>query len=206
MAELSGTRAIEGGFAQPVFDAQGIFRALMDATARPGTVHAVPELAAPPAPLTPEGGAVALTLCDHDTPVWLDPALAADAAVAAWLGFQTGAPLTPTPAEAHFAFVSDPGGLIGLENFAQGAQAYPDRSTTLILQVATLDGGAPLTLRGPGIETAARLSPDPLPRHFVEQWAGNNARFPRGIDLVLVTRGALAALPRTTRIATGEDA
>ena len=36
---------------------------------------------------------MALTLCDHDTPVWLDPVLAASEAVAGWLRFHTGAPL-----------------------------------------------------------------------------------------------------------------
>ncbi|EKF20130.1 phosphonate C-P lyase system protein PhnH [Nitratireductor pacificus] len=197
--------AIEGGFKDPVFDAQTMFRAIMQAMAEPGTVHHGIALTKPPAPLTPEAAGVALTLCDQDTPVWLDPALQADEAVGAWLAFHTGAPIANTPADAHFALVADPENLIGLENFAQGSQEYPDRSATLVLQVASLTGGAELLLEGPGIQHQARLSPRPMPRHFARQWAQNRARFPRGIDIVLVSREGLAALPRTTRIADQED-
>ncbi len=196
--------AIEGGFRNPVFDAQGVFRALMQAMAEPGTITRNIDLTRPPAPLTPEAAAVALTSCDQDTPIWLDAALAAEEAVRAWLAFHTGAPLTSTPSEAHFAFCAEPESLIGLENFAQGSQEYPDRSATLVLQVKSLSGGAELLLEGPGIETQRTLAPHPMPRHFARQWAQNRARFPRGIDLVLVSREGMAALPRTTRIVNQE--
>lgn len=196
---------VEGGFSTPVLDAQGAFRALMDAMARPGTVRALDAAVRPPAPLLASAGAVALTLCDHDTPVWLDPALRETDAVAAWLGFHAGAALAHTPADAHFAFAADPAALIALDNFAQGTQDYPDRSTTLVLQLDTLEDGMPLLLEGPGIETAARIAPAPLPRHFVEQWRQNNARFPRGVDLILAAPGRVACLPRTTRIRSHED-
>lgn len=191
--------AIEGGFDNPVFDAQSAFHAVMQAMARPGTLHDARSLPRPPAPLSATAAAVALALCDHDTPVWLDAPLATRS-VMAWLGFHTGAPVVSSPADAHFAIVSDPAVLISLDNFAQGTQAYPDRSVTLILQLRTLAGTDMLRLQGPGIETTARIAPDPLPRHFVEQWAQNNARFPRGLDLVLAGPRAIAALPRTTRI------
>lgn len=196
--------AIEGGFQKPVFDAQTVFRAIMQAMAEPGTIHRGMALANPPAPLTPEAAAVALALCDQDTPVWLDSSLAAEDAVHAWLAFHTGAPLANTPADAHFVFSADPEHLIGLENFAQGSQEYPDRSATLVLQVSDLSGGEGLVLAGPGIESEARLAPHPMPRHFIRQWAQNHARFPRGVDLILVSREGLAALPRSTRITSHE--
>ncbi len=198
------TEAIEGGFANPVFDAQTMFRAVMDAMARPGTIQPCGELTAPPAPLSPVAAAVALSLCDADTPLWLDPALQASAAARHWLGFHTGTPLAHTPADAHFAIVSDPAELIALENFAQGSQEYPDRSTTLILQVPRLSGGETLHLEGPGIETSFAFAPVSLPRHFVEQWKQNRARFPRGVDVILAAPEGVACLPRTTRIKTME--
>jgi alpha-D-ribose 1-methylphosphonate 5-triphosphate synthase subunit PhnH len=191
---------ITGGFANPVFDAQAIFRAVMDAMARPGTVQPAKAETQPPQPLSATAAAVALTLCDHDTPLWLDPALRQTQAVASWLGFHTGAPLADTPADAHFALVVEPANLIALENFAQGTQEYPDRSTTLILQVANLSTGERLVLEGPGIDGSASFAPTPLPRHFVEQWKQNRARFPRGVDLVLAAPEGIACLPRTTHI------
>jgi alpha-D-ribose 1-methylphosphonate 5-triphosphate synthase subunit PhnH len=194
------SRSIEGGFADPVLAAQGVFRAVMDAMARPGTVHGLAAPARPPAPLSATAGAVALSLCDADTPVWLDPRLAASPDVVAWIGFHCGAPIARSPAEAHFALVSHPAELIALENFAQGSQEYPDRSATLVFQLESLESGRRLLLAGPGIDGEASLSPHPLPRHFVEQWKQNRARFPRGADLILAGPDAVACLPRTTRV------
>ncbi len=195
---------IFGGFARPVFEAQAVFRAVMDALARPGTVHTVAAPTQPPRPLSPMAAAVALTLCDSDTPVWLDPALQNAEAARSWLGFHTGAPPAHTPSEAHFALVTEPASLMSLENFAQGTQEYPDRSTTLILQVVGLATGDNLLLRGPGIEHTALIAPAPLPRHFVEQWKQNRARFPRGVDIILAAPEGIACLPRTTRIRLSE--
>lgn len=192
--------AIEGGFADQVLDAQSAFRAVMDAMARPGTVHPLRALPRPPQPLSPVAGAVALALCDHDTPVWLDPALTISDAPAAWFAFHTGAPLVKSPADAHFAFVSRPAEFIAFENFAQGTQEYPDRSATIVLQVESFDTSERLVLEGPGIRDRAIFAPVPMPRHFVEQWRQNRARFPRGVDLILAGPDAVTCLPRTTRI------
>ena len=197
-------QSIEGGFADPVFNAQTVVRAVMDAMARPGSVQPLPVLARPPAPLSATAGAVALALCDNDTPLWLDPALHASAAIGSWLGFHTGAPLANTPADAHFAFVATPAEMMALDGFSQGTQDYPDRSTTLILQVSDLTSGVPLLLEGPGIETSATIAPAQMPRHFVEQWKQNIKRFPRGVDIILTTADGIACLPRTTRIKTME--
>ncbi|MET3518994.1 phosphonate C-P lyase system protein PhnH [Mesorhizobium abyssinicae] len=198
------TQAIEGGFADPVFNAQTVFRAVMDAMARPGSIQPLPGLARPPAPLSVTSGAVALTLCDNDTPLWLEPALQAEAPVRSWLGFHTGAPLANMPADAHFAIIARPAEMMALDGFSQGTQEYPDRSTTLILIVSDLASGVPLLLEGPGIEKMAMLAPAEMPRHFIEQWKQNSQRFPRGVDIILAAPDGVACLPRTTRIKTME--
>lgn len=197
---FTDSQTTDGAFTDPVLHAQMVFRAVMEAMARPGTVQRVGELAGPPAPLQATAGAVALAMVDHDTPVWLDAALHASEAARSWLGFHTGAPVVALPGDAAFAIISEPGELIALDNFAQGSQEYPDRSATLVLAVATLAAGPNLLLEGPGIEKAAMLAPAPLPRHFTEQWKQNGARFPRGIDVILTATDAIACLPRTTRI------
>ena len=59
-------------FPAPVLASQAAFRALMDAVARPGTVKPLPPAAAAPSPLSATAAAVALTMLDYETPVWLD--------------------------------------------------------------------------------------------------------------------------------------
>ena len=191
---------LEGGFAAPVLDAQRGFRALMDALANPGTMRPLDLGLTPPAPLTPELGAVALTLCDHDSPLWLDRRLAGSAAVSAWLRFHTGAPVVDDPAAAHFALATGAEDLPLLNSFSLGSDQYPDRSTTVVLALPALNGGSPLTLRGPGIKEEQTISPVGLPGDFLAQWLENRAQFPRGVDLLLVADGAVIGLPRSTRI------
>lgn len=206
---FAGADTIDGGFANPVFDAQAVFKAVMDAMARPGTIMPVKALASPPATLSTAAAAVALTLCDHDTPLWLDSQLAECAAVYSWLGFHTGAPLVDMPGQAAFALVASPARLPPLSHFGQGTQEYPDRSTTIVLQVDVLSSGHTkpeatgklhLLLEGPGIQSTVTLLASPLPANFVVQWQENHARFPRGVDLIIAAPGALACLPRTVKI------
>ena len=194
----------EGGFADPVGASQMVFRALMDAMARPGTEHALPDVTVPPAPLSASASALIATLADADTPVWLDAALTRTSAVKDWIVFHTGAPVVCNPSDAAFALVAAPQNLSALNGFSLGTQEFPDRSTTIILQVSTLSDGTPLTLEGPGIKDQAQLAPDPLPQHFETQWRANRAAFPRGVDLILAAPGCVAALPRSTRLLSRE--
>jgi len=172
----------------------------MDAMARPGSIHALPQVTAPSAPLTASASALIATLADADTPVWLDPALTKTPAVRDWIVFHTGAPITLHQSEAAFALVAAPEKLSALNGFSLGTQEFPDRSTTVILQVTTLTEGGPLMLEGPGIKGQASFAPDPMPQHFTEQWMANRQAFPRGIDLILAGPGCVAAMPRSTRL------
>ena len=183
----------------PVFAAQATFRAVLDAMARPGTIHTI-EAAGAPSPLSPTAAAVALTLCDHDTPVWLDGALRASAPVIEWLRFHCNSPVVDKPGDAAFAFWSAAAELPPFSDFNTGTPDYPDRSTTIVIQVASLRAGARLTLTGPGIPERRSFHVDPLPKDFSNQLAANRAQFPCGIDLLLVAHGELAALPRTARL------
>ncbi len=196
--------ALDGGFTEPVLDAQGAFHAVMNALAEPGTVQPVGPATQPPMPLSPVAGAIALALCDADTPVWLDAGLAAEPAVTGWLSFHAGAPMVREPVAAAFAFIAEPAAMPPLAAFAQGSLEYPDRSATLVLQVAEFEGGETLVLEGPGIETQRRVAPRPLPADFTAQRVANRALFPRGVDIVLAGPGGVMALPRSTRIVSGD--
>ncbi|MBB4275008.1 phosphonate C-P lyase system protein PhnH [Rhizobium mongolense] len=193
------TEALTGGFSEPVFHAQNVFRAMMDGMARAGTIQTIAPEVAPPAPLGIAAGAIALTLCDHDTQVWLSSGLAKSATLD-WLGFHTGAPVVPEKAEARFAFIEHGVTLSSFGLFALGTQEYPDRSTTLIVELAGLEGGRQLALTGPGIQSVNEIAPIGLPETFLRLWTENHALFPRGIDLVLTADSRFLCLPRTTQI------
>ncbi len=188
-------------FADPVFDSQVAFRRILQAISAPGTILACGEALAPPASLRPAAAAALLTLADFETPLWIAPSFSDE--VAAYLLFHTGAPRAPTASEAAFALVDLAADGLVLDSFALGSAEYPDRSTTIVAQAATLENGPPLVLSGPGIREAATLAPMPLPAGFVEQWAANRARFPLGADLILAAGTRIAALPRSTIIAKG---
>jgi alpha-D-ribose 1-methylphosphonate 5-triphosphate synthase subunit PhnH len=184
-----------------VFAAQSTFRKVMDAMARPGTIQTIERPAAAPAPLSPAAAGIALTLFDHDTPIWLGAPFASSEAIASWLRFNTGCPIVADQGQSAFALVGDLAALPPLESFALGTPDYPDRSTTVILQVPSLTDGEALTLSGPGIRGTATLRPAGLPQDFMAQLAANRALFPLGVDLLLVAGNDIAALPRTTIVA-----
>ncbi len=177
---------------------QAVFRAVMDAMAHPGRVNPLATLpGAAPAPLNAGAAALALCLADFETPLWLDEA-ASEGTATAWLRFHTGARVTGDPREAVFAFVTDPRRAPDFQALAAGSLDYPDRSTTLILQVEAFAGGTVRTLAGPGIKGTATFSASPLPDDFDVRLAANRALAPRGVDLILVSSSAVAALPRST--------
>lgn len=192
--------ALAPAFADPVLDAQSVFRAIMDAMARPGRVVPLDFSLMPPGPLSAGAAAIALALADYETPIWLDAPLAATEAVSHWLRFHTGAPIADDPARAVFALISDSGALPDFALFSSGEQNYPDRSASLIVQVESLSSGMSLSLSGPGIERTQSLRMGPLPADFVECAAGNHRLFPRGVDLLFVSGYAVAAIPRSTLV------
>ncbi|WP_164933636.1 phosphonate C-P lyase system protein PhnH [Bradyrhizobium guangzhouense] len=188
------------GFADKVLSAQSTFRSVMDAMARPGTVQRIVPMAGTAGPMMRGTAAIALTLFDHDTPLWLDARMAESADVLKWLKFHTGAPVIQDSSIAAFALISDGMLLPNLERFALGTNEYPDRSTTVIIQVESLDSGRNFELRGPGIDGVATLAASFKPFDLFEQLRFNETLFPRGIDLVLVADDAVVAIPRTTRV------
>jgi alpha-D-ribose 1-methylphosphonate 5-triphosphate synthase subunit PhnH len=195
-------QALAAGFAQPVFDAQTAFRAAMDALARPGIpVPYVPALT-PPAPLTPAAAGIAMALLDFEVSFWLAPSLA-EGAVGAFLRFHTGASEVSNPAAADFALLDLARDMLDLARFKPGETAYPDRSTTVLALVDSVETGGGLSLAGPGIRAVNPLGVAPLPDDFAPHWQVNGARYPLGVDMLFAAPGAVLGLPRSTRILQG---
>lgn len=185
---------LQPGFADPVAGAQSCFRAVLDAMARPGRIYEAGSGLSPPAGLAPATAAVLLTLLDYDTPVWLD----SDAAAATtWIGFHCGAPIVAAPDACSFAVALS---LPALGDLPTGTHEAPETAPTLILQVPAFGRGRRYRLSGPGLREPAMLSVDGLPPHFAAAWQANHALFPCGIDIVLCSGTALAALPRSVAL------
>jgi alpha-D-ribose 1-methylphosphonate 5-triphosphate synthase subunit PhnH len=186
MSDLAQT--LDGGFTAASTQSAHAFRAILDALARPGTIHSL-QGATPPAPLSPAAAAVLLTLCDATTPLHL--AGAHDCAgVRGWVTFHCAAPLVAAD-QAMFAFGSWDA-LHPVSRFAIGQSDYPDRAATLIVE---MDGLAPegARLRGPGIETHIFLN---LPE--TAAFRANRALFPLGFDCLFTAGDQIAGLPRST--------
>jgi alpha-D-ribose 1-methylphosphonate 5-triphosphate synthase subunit PhnH len=195
---------LPAGFVDKVLSAQSTFRSVMDAMARPGSIQRIEPVAGTPAGMMRGTAAIALTLFDHDTPIWLDARMSQTPAVAKWLKFHTSAPVLADSSIASFALIGNAPELPALERFSFGSNEYPDRSTTLILQVESLTQGPAFELWGPGIDGTAVLQAAIQPLDLFERLAINQTLFPRGIDVVLVHDDHVVAIPRTTRlVATG---
>ncbi|MEO0774357.1 MAG: phosphonate C-P lyase system protein PhnH [Pseudomonadota bacterium] len=183
-------KSLEGGFQDAPTEAARAFRAAMAAMARPGRIEPL-DAATPPAPTSKAAGSLLLTLADHETGIYL----AGDhdcAAMRDWLTFHTGAPLVG-PGEADFALGTWEA-LLPLSAFPVGTPEYPDRSTTLIVEMEDLHSEGAI-LKGPGIKDVASLN---LPDAKLMQ--ANHQHFPMGLDFFLTSGSRVAALPRSTQV------
>jgi len=81
-----------------------------------------------------------------------------------------------------------------------GTLESPELGATILLQVAKLGEGAAWQLTGPGIAASQSLAIAGLDPAWIERRRAWNEGFPLGVDLVLIDRGRVLALPRTTRI------
>ena len=195
------------GFADPVHDAQRVFRAVLAAMARPGTRQPVTVGLTPPPALAPLAAAVALTLVDHETTLWLMPTLVVPA-VRDYLVFHSGVRIVPDPAKAGFVLCAHPVEVPPPDRLAQGTPEYPDRSATVVVTTDGALGSGDRTARlsGPGIETAIALRLPGFDRILWQRLQANHARYPLGIDTIICLNGgvctgtAVIALPRSTRI------
>ena len=206
MVSMPDWSQLQPGFADPVHDAQSVFRAVLDALARPGRLCRVGDRLAPSEEAGIATRATLLALADATTAVWLQCVLPE---LASALRFHTGAPLIRDMSAlsvAHFALLTDPAHCPALERFALGTAESPEHSTTLIVDVPTLAAGHTgceglhLRLRGPGIATHADVTVGGLDAAFWQARAALASRFPAGLDLLIGAGDTVLGLPRTTHV------
>ncbi len=196
-------QSIPAGFARPVFESQGTFRAILEAMSRPGSLVALPVRAEGPRGWSGGMASVVLTLCDMDTPVWLDGPAASDDALR-FLRFHCACPLTDAPAKASFAVVMSHQAMPPLGAFSLGSAEYPETSATVLLATDFhADTSETIGVTGPGVDGQGQLPLAWLPAGFPDVWRGNGSLFPRGVDVILVGQSHIVGLPRTLKMEAG---
>jgi alpha-D-ribose 1-methylphosphonate 5-triphosphate synthase subunit PhnH len=191
------------GFDCPVLDSQRCFRPTLSALAEPGTIARLESALVPPPGLEPATALVLLCLADYETPLWLPDA---SGEAAAYIRFHTGAPVTDDPKMAAFAVTNGTSRSPSLSGFHPGDDQYPNTSSTVIVQCASLTGGPQQALSGPGIPHTRVVAPLGLHEAFWSDLALNNARYPLGVDLILISGREIMGLPRSLRVGQAHEA
>ena len=178
------------GFSRPPIDAAQVFRAVMNAMARPGQVQEVLDVI-PPQGLSPAAASVALTLFDRETSIYIGKDFQTPA-IKDWLTFHTNAPFVAA-AEADFA-LGTWDDLLPLTQYSVGTAEFPDRSATLIVDGEDWNG-ITARLSGPGLK-------EPLCAQLpaLEPLQLNSALFPLGCDFIFTCCSEVVGLPRSTKL------
>ena len=185
------------GFSNPILDSQAVYSTLMSAMSEPAKVFELNKYCDGPQGLYPTTAAIALTLFDNDTKIFHTSSLddAQD-----WVRFHCSAPSTQQEHNADYAIVSKASHVLDFSKLAIGTPEYPERSTTLIFEVESLEDGACFEARGPGIENIHLFSVKGIHEECEEVVTNNHGLFLQGLDCILVSSTSILCLPRTTKL------
>ncbi len=186
-------------------DLASLFRCILGCFSKPAVPVKLTTPTDAPAALWPSSAAIGLTLFDYQTPVWLSVTLDTHP-VRKFIRFHTGAAITAKSNEAIFAVMTMDEANMDWPQFNLGSHAYPDRSTTVIVQVPSFSEGAPVHVSGPGLKEPVALQVATASAGFWKRVQKNNNLFPIGLDIILVSETHIAALPRSSRLALPEFA
>lgn len=179
-------------------ECQQVFRILLDALARPGTIAELPLELGDPLDLP------LLALTDGTTPIAaLDPTEDEMARVTE-IHQLTQAPLAPVLQARFVVSYRDPDPL-AMAELNTGCDDRPHEAALLIQSAMVAEQPQPdfsaWQLSGPGIDGTTQIQVAGLSRSFFRARDRLVAGYPQGVDVVLVSpSGAVLGLPRTTRI------
>jgi alpha-D-ribose 1-methylphosphonate 5-triphosphate synthase subunit PhnH len=172
----------------PVHDTRETFRALRDATARPGTVERTPT--------DPADHAVAATLVDHEVTFHTDDETLREALSAA--GRYEPAP----PEEASIVHARENPNW-DVRTLRCGSLVEPSTGATVCYRVGSVSTGVgegtTVRLSGPGVP-GDRTASVGLPPSELSALAAANAKYPRGVDAVFAAADRLLAVPRSVTL------
>ena len=168
---------------------QQVFRVLLEATARPGQICALP----PKPDDCP--GFLAILACLVDNTVSLHDATTGLRQLE-WNFLQARQEPADTAGFILASGAEGPGFIP-----AVGSLESPEFGATVIVAVASLDRGSQwISCTGPGIKDRHQVALHGLHPDWLPARARWNSCFPLGVDMYLVDHSQVLALPRTTSI------
>jgi alpha-D-ribose 1-methylphosphonate 5-triphosphate synthase subunit PhnH len=191
IAPVSKHRAY--GFNDPDLGSHQTFRAIFTAMDHPGQIVTICENPNGPDVLNSASAATCLTLLDYETPVWTDvdwknPAIN-------WLQFDCESCIVTEPCMANYAIITKPAGMPALDYFMIGSDKYPEKATTMVIQVDDILPSTDNKYSNIFFEKTAQLELKGVPDKFWNQWQYLSDMYPLGIDIFFTCDDVLIALP-----------
>jgi alpha-D-ribose 1-methylphosphonate 5-triphosphate synthase subunit PhnH len=182
------------GFDDSAHGSQQTFRAIFAAMEHPGQLVTIRENPIAPEVFNSASAATCLTLLSYETPVWTDvdwrnPAIN-------WLQFGCGSAVVTEPCMANFAIITKPATMPPLDCFRVGRYEYPEKSTTIIVQVDDILPGTANKYSNLFVDNTAQLDLKGVPNKFWNQWQQLSGLYPVGIDIFFTCDDVLIALPK----------
>ena len=186
------------GFDGPAVGSHQTFRAILAAMENPGQLVTIRENPHAPDVFNTASAATCLMLLDFETTVWTDidwrsPAIG-------WLQLCCGCSVVTESCMANFAIITKPANMPALDYFRIDRNEYPERPTTMVVQVDDILPAVYEHYSNSFVDNTARLEYKGVADIFWDQWSQLSLLHPLGIDIFFTCDDVLSALPKMKRI------
>jgi phosphonate C-P lyase system protein PhnH len=164
------------GFDDSALGSPQTFRAIFAAMEHPGQLITIGENPNAPDVLNSACAATCLTLLACETPVWTD--VARESPAISWLQFGCGGAVVTESCMANFAIITKPATMPALECFRGGLYKYPDKATTIVIQVDDILPSAVNKDSNIFFDNTVQLDLKGVPNKFWNQWRQLSGLYP----------------------------
>ena len=184
-------------FDDPTLGSQQTFRAIFAAMEHPGQLVTIRENPQAPDVLNSASAAICLTLLACETPVWTD--VARESPAISWLQFGCGGAVVTESCMANFAIITKPATMPALDSFRVDPYEYPDKATTIVIQVDDILPAAVNKYPNILFDNTVQLDLKGVPNKFWNQWWQLSSLYPLGVDIFFTCDDVLIALSKIKR-------
>lgn len=185
-----------------LFDAQRHFRVLLDAMARPGTICSLNDVRLSPPGFYVATALIGFALMDTNVKFYIDWK---DARADSYFTVNTAAQAAQAE-QADFLFVKGNKYSDVVAKAKVGEYAYPENGATVIIEVEQLSAEPEaaahcITLKGPGVNSQAKVYVQGLQLDFLKDIKEKNVEFPVGVDAIFTDKeNHIFCIPRTANV------